>query len=308
MLNKSVLEFTYETTEPTDDVDDIFVTGQITSTTQLTFSRKDTGGTVTVRWFVWEAKPGTPMTVQRGSVQTGMSASKPVNVPISAVNTAKAFPIISTRIDGTTANPEYANRAKITSSVNLEIDADGTTADDMEVEWQVVENTDWDVQQFDVSLAGTTVSQAVTAVPLADSYLAASGEFSSTLTGSRTPYIENNTTTSVFFSRTSSTGTWIISLYLIDTKGDFSTQHVQNVIPANQEGHTETLTMINMDRAFIKTGTPLNHCYHNFDGADIDGDDACCRSFFSSSTQVRTERDNANPELTNYGLIVCEVN
>ena len=141
------------------------ISGQITNSTTLTFTRATAASSpaVTVHWYVAEFSSG--VTVQRGAAILGTSTS--VNVTLTTVDTAKAFPLISLRTTGATFDGNDFVKARITSSTNLELtmlvagDSAGVT-----VEWQVIEYTDANVQtnslSGDVTFAAGDSSELVT--------------------------------------------------------------------------------------------------------------------------------------------------
>ena len=95
------------------------ISGQITNATTLTFTRATAASSpaVTVKWYVAEFSSG--VTVQRGAAI--MTTSTSLNVTLTTVNTAKAFPLISLRTTGATFDGNDFVKARITSSTNLEL-------------------------------------------------------------------------------------------------------------------------------------------------------------------------------------------
>ena len=138
------------------------VTGQLTGPTTLTFSRIGTAGTLTLSWYVVEFVAN--VTVQRGiAIVTGTS---PVDVPLAAVNTAKAFPILTYRAAGTNFNQNDFVRAEITTGTNLQLTHNLANATTPEiVEWQVVEYLDANVQTGSLTFADTDTSLPATLAP-----------------------------------------------------------------------------------------------------------------------------------------------
>ncbi len=127
------------------------VTGQITNATTLTFRRSSgtSAPAVTVKWYVAEFLSG--VSVQRGS--TAMDAATK-NIPLTAVDTARSFPIITYRNSGSSYTNDDFVKAKITSSTNLELSIDLPVAAGI-VEWQVIEFADSQVQSGSVSFGAT---------------------------------------------------------------------------------------------------------------------------------------------------------
>lgn len=314
-LTKSVLEFSYRCDNNGPGVDHNMVTGQITNATTLTFTRFNGAiGDIYVRWWVWEARASCPMTVQRGSTQVGNSVALPVNVPIAAVNLSKAFPIITSRSEYNFEPDEWeCVQAKLTTTTNLRLDKTFQDSLSRFVEWQVVEHDDWDVQQFDVAFSGIGLNQAILAVPLGQSYLSASGLIDVQAWGSAIPWFGQQTTTNVHFERQNdSAGQWDISLYVVDTNGSFTSQHLfdQRIPGANTFLNT-AITPVNLTRAFIKLGSIVD-VYENYNNlfTNIDGDHACLETYFLSLATVQTRRFAAESFglWVEFGAIVVELN
>jgi hypothetical protein len=135
------------------------VTGQITNGTTLTFARISTGANIAIKWYVAEFTSG--VTVQRGNI-TNDATSK--DITLTAVDTAKAFPIISYRNTGSLYNNDDYVKAKITSSTNLNLSMSAATTGI--TEWQVVQFADANVQTGDISYVGADASKTATIAPV----------------------------------------------------------------------------------------------------------------------------------------------
>ena len=129
-MTKAVLEFSYEATDSTDEADRNMCQGEITSSTTLRFRKFSSTGSVIIRWFVWEAKPHVPLTVQRFTKQCGNSGTLPRNETITSVSTSNSFVLVSQRAEAGTDPPKQNNiiRAKLTSATNVECDMDLTNS------------------------------------------------------------------------------------------------------------------------------------------------------------------------------------
>ncbi len=151
------------------------VSGWIVDPTTLRFERSATGPIITVKWYTAEFVSG--VTVQRGTAN--MTAAL-LDIPITAVNLARSFPIISYRIAGGSYGDNDFLRAKLTSTTNLQITVSAGTGGSCE--WQVIEYTGAAVQSGDLSFAAGDASRSATVaavnVPktwLLFSYASASG-------------------------------------------------------------------------------------------------------------------------------------
>ncbi len=135
------------------------VTGQISSATELAFTRTTGAGApaIPVQYYVAEFASG--VEVQRGS--TTMTSTS-INVPLPAsASQATSFPIINYRNTGTTFGDDDFVRASLTGSNVLSLDI-GLASTDGVVEWQVVTFAGATVQSGDVSLASTQTQATAT--------------------------------------------------------------------------------------------------------------------------------------------------
>jgi hypothetical protein len=300
---KAVLEFSYESSDTSANANDNCVRGNVNSATEIEFKRHASGGTITIRWFIWEAKPSTPMTVQRFDIQTGNSVSLPVNTSITAIDLAHSFLLVSTRCD-TTDSPKQNNiaKGKFTSTTNLEMDMNLTTSAGIDSEVQVVENTDWDVQSGDVTIAGTSGSDTLSpAIALADSYAVGSGNFDqSVLDGDEILKIFHDSTTTINFDRPNSSGEWVISWFVADTNGDFFTQHNQMNILSGNTSVTITTTETDVTKTFLKVGSPLMSYCPITDASLSVGDEVCVKLELGSTpaTEQDANRDDPTGDVT----------
>jgi hypothetical protein len=136
------------------------ITGQITNSTTLTFSRVGNYNPgPTVKWYVAEFTSG--VSVQRGNVN--LAGATTGNATLTAVDTTKSFPIVSFRTAGNTPwNSNDFLKAKITTTTNLELalqaNGDGTAV----AEWQVVEYSCAAVTSGDISFAAGDSSKTAT--------------------------------------------------------------------------------------------------------------------------------------------------
>ncbi len=142
------------------------VTGRLASPTSVVFERIGTTGTITLEWSVVDFASG--VSVQRGTLAMGATT---VNVPISAVDLAKSFPIVSMRAGGTVFSDDDFLRARLTATNNLELSTLNLNAN--VAEWQVVQYDGASVQSGDLSFGAgdTTRNATVTSVDTSKSWL-----------------------------------------------------------------------------------------------------------------------------------------
>ena len=134
------------------------VTAKIVNTTTIQFTKGGVcaaGEDLTITWYVTEFTSG--VTVQRATSEVNMTSTT-MNVTLpTAINTSKAFPIISVRDTAMVAayQGKDAVKAKITSSTNLQLYSTIASAN-IFVDWQVVEVNDATVYTGDVAFTTST--------------------------------------------------------------------------------------------------------------------------------------------------------
>ncbi|HEX9779950.1 MAG TPA: hypothetical protein VGB20_01900, partial [bacterium] len=109
------------------------LTGEITDTSTLTFTRRTSQFSCIAEWFVLEFLDAT--TVQRGKV-TGWTTASTSATP-SAVDTGRSWVITSANTSATTAANNHMHTAALSGSTTVALTRSGTTSSD--VAWQVVE-------------------------------------------------------------------------------------------------------------------------------------------------------------------------
>jgi len=122
------------------------VTGVITNSTTLTFTRAVNGGAgndVNIAWFAVRMTDGT--TVQRGSNTTPGAGTTTMNAAISAIVINRSLPIISMRGDAArTSNNDFDDTswaAALTSTTNLQLtkSTSASNASNATLAWEVVQ-------------------------------------------------------------------------------------------------------------------------------------------------------------------------
>lgn len=308
---KSVLDFSYEIDTTSDDSDDVMVSGTIDSATDLRFNRHASSGTVTITWYVWEAKPGTNLTVQRGNQDVGSSGSLPNNVSITAVDLDKAFVIISVRSnDASQLRNTNQVRAEITTTTNLAFDKDAQNSNTNVVEWQVVEMTDWDVTKYNIDLAGLSdVNQTLSpAVPTVQSYIVGSGESDgATLNGNEIWRMDQGTDSNLDINRYSSNQGAPCTIYVVNTFGDITTEYHSPSIGGGNSTDNEAITEIDLARSILKLGS-LQNSQQSLDDSVADGDAILVEMVFNSNVQTKATRGASHVDTTAYRFAVHQFN
>ncbi|HYS72718.1 MAG TPA: tetratricopeptide repeat protein [Thermoplasmata archaeon] len=147
------------------------ISGTLLDSTTLRFQRVVSTGApaITIEWYLAEFLSG--VSVQRGS-ETNPGTT--VNVPLSAVDVTRSFPIVTYRSQGSTYDGNDFIKSKITNSTNLELSLQVSAGDPLSVvEWQVVSYASAKVQTGDIAFATADGSRTATftAVPTSKAWL-----------------------------------------------------------------------------------------------------------------------------------------
>lgn len=229
------------------------ITGQMTSSTTLTFRRVGTSGNVTIKWHVAEFVSG--VTVQRGSTST---TTPTINVPLTSVDLTKSFPIISLRAGGTVASNQDFSRAKLTSSTNLQLSLDAVRSDGV-VEWQVVKYDDSQVQTGDVSFANGDSSKPfpISSVNTGKSWLIYSYQTEigtqSNIGQKLVRGVMNNSTT-LTFDRDQTGQTMDLTWYLVEFTDGTTTQHNSQSFTSSETQKGVSISAVERTRSIAVGG------------------------------------------------------
>jgi hypothetical protein len=128
--SRAILFFNVETSN--SDPMHGMVRGQITGPTTLRFVRVGTGAIVSIQWYVAELVAAR---VQRGTLAL---VTERTDIPLTAVDPAKTFALVSMSNDGTIYNFDELVRARIESPTNLELTFGFFQGNTTSVDWQVV--------------------------------------------------------------------------------------------------------------------------------------------------------------------------
>ena len=134
-LSRALLVFTVRV--PNEPNRDTYVTGEITSTTGLTFTRQNSIGNIGgIEWTVIEFADGAA-TVQRGVVTRDAAAD---DLTISSITTSRAFPVISIRTSNISGTANALARASFADATTLRLTSSSAPSGNASiVAWQVVE-------------------------------------------------------------------------------------------------------------------------------------------------------------------------
>jgi len=166
----------------------------LTSTSNVEAHTEVANSDHTIYWQVVEFTDASMISVQRGntSIPNGSTTAN-VTLP-TAVDTTKAFPIVSSRIDDGLLD-ELMLRTRLLSSTSLEIARAFTDNDINEISWQVVELFDGSsVQHFHTLLDPGTASStvAISSVDLTRATAFAGTQNGGGQNGGRTTYFSDD--------------------------------------------------------------------------------------------------------------------
>lgn len=167
-LNKSIVRVSYSGGGDRD-ARHILIYAQLTGTTEITFERYETAGSpqdTTIEWQVIEYESG--VNVQRDTYTVTATTSSPIDITISAVTLANAFPILH-YWSGYNWEVTGADciRTDLTSTTNLRLVWDrgvSLLSGMAKYGWQVVEHDDCDVNLYTEVVSGTSDSETIPSV------------------------------------------------------------------------------------------------------------------------------------------------
>jgi hypothetical protein len=124
------------------------VTGEITNSTTLTFTRgrqTNTNNTlINIAWFAVRMTDGT--TVQRGTVTPAGAGTATVPIALAAITINRSVPILSARVIGVTTPTADLDDSSwagtFTTTTNLQISKNASNTDNSTIAWQVVQFND----------------------------------------------------------------------------------------------------------------------------------------------------------------------
>ncbi|MGI9610820.1 MAG: CSLREA domain-containing protein, partial [Acidimicrobiia bacterium] len=225
------------------DPANLWINGELTDATTVTFTRPGTTGNVTIEWSVVEYSSG--VTVQRGSTNlTGTTT----DVAITSSDLTKSFPMISSTATGTVFSNNDFVRAELTSATNLRlsISALGTNV----VKWQVVTYNDASVQSGSVAFASGDASKTatVTTVDTSKAWLLYSLD---TATGTQSNIGQKlvrgqvSDSTTLTFDRSNTGQTMNLTYYVVEFTDTTEVQH--GTVPFLTADSTKNVAITSVD-------------------------------------------------------------
>jgi len=294
--NKSFMVFTYK--GPSDNnPQNVFLMGEITNNTTLTFSRTGTSGNCTIRWFVVTFKATCSASVQHN---TTVMASVAQNVAISSVNVTNSFPIISYKCLSTLPGNTDYHSAQLTSPTNLQIGLNTFGANT--VNSQVVYHPHWTVSVYTDSAAAGDLQEdtAISSVDLTKVFLIVSGTTPNVYQANE--YFRNRvrTPTEIRAQRVAS-GVAVDFIYHVVEGNDFvSTRQNNTTMPVSTAtvvtgglSHNVNNTVIFMGKiGWSQLATDNGNPNYNNNGV---------MAWISSGTEFTIERTFGNPSVSGSG-------
>lgn len=310
-LGQSILWFQASHNQPAPNNGSI--SGQMTNSTTLTFSRVGTTGAVTIQWYVTQFSSG--VLVQRGTtVKTGTPT---MNVPINPVDLTKTFVLISDLHSGGTYNASTFTRARLTSSTNLELSVLGTTTTSPDiVEWQVVEiQSGASVQSGLVSFgaAASIVTVPISTIDPATSFLVFNYR-SATGTGSNIGQKmvrgQITSSTQLTFDRASTGQAIDIAWYVVSWTDGTTVQRGATSFTSIQTGSNVLINPVNPSRAITFSGTNLSAIGQAGASTSFTSNDnpgvAAFRHTLTSSTNLQLTRVGTGGTTTDLSWFVVQ--
>lgn len=247
-----------------------------------------------VDWYVMEY--ATAATVQRGS--TSLSAGTSIsNVTISSISTSKTFVIAYTRssVGGNNADGNRTTMARLTSSTNLELTRNQTTAA-ATVEWQVIQFDGSNVRSGTVTLANgiTNTTAAIgSSVNLGSSFLIFNYKAATAIAGVERDYYvrgsySNNSTLS--FTRRNGNQDVDISWFAVEMTDGTTAQSGSTTI--NGGGGTSVTATLSPAVTTTKSMIVFSNDTATGDSGVATQDSGTYTSTFNSSTQIQFTRNN----------------
>lgn len=269
-----------------------FVTAQIINTTTVRFARNATGVTITIEWYVAEFTAG--VTVQRGST---LMTSQTRDVTITAVDTTKAFSIITLRNVGNITNADDFATAAITSTTNLRLNVvtSNGAGSSQTVEWQVIEYDACSVQAGSVAFAAGDLVQTATinAIDLTQSWLIlslSSADGTTANIGQKLIRGDITNTTTLTFTRASSGQALTVQYFLVEFT---DATLVQPIVVNFGTGDTQIdslITAITTSKTFVTAAGLYNRSGSANYTADDDTSPATFTLDLTGSTNLRSIR------------------
>lgn len=263
---KTILLFT--TRSPSNKPVNFLILGRVLSTTQIQFERSATpDNDATIEYQVIEFTSG--ITVQH---KYFLQTSTTLNTTITAVTTAKAFPIICIRSIGITFYEGNTLIAEITSTTNLQTRAyaipGGTKAS---VAVQIVEIDDASVQKIsDTYGTGATKDITVTSITESKTFWFFSINATGAVTFAHLPYLAYVDSTTLRFSRASGTQDIPFVVYVVGLSTGISVQNISTVIASGDSTVSPTITSVTT----ANTALFVDGIYQTYASADEPADDA----------------------------------
>jgi hypothetical protein len=229
------------------------VTGRLSGGSAVVFERTETGDTVAIRWQVAEFRSG--VRVQRGSEAL---FSPTITVPITVVDVARSFPLVTVRNSGGDWAGSDFIRGRLTGSTSLELSVNNVSTTPY-VEWQVVEYAEASVQHGEVTLApgASSVTVPVGAVDPQRSWLILSYQANYVgvpSIGERLIRGRVNSSTSIVFDRAVVTGSSDVAWSVVEFQDGTEVRHGSQHFNAGEAQRDVVIPAVDAARSIAVAG------------------------------------------------------
>ncbi len=309
-LNKSLLFFTYKHESINDDPFFTWVRGRLENSSTLEFTcnfGSNTNADITIKWYVLEFSALSPVTVQRGTMTMTGTVT---NIGLSPVDLAHSFPVITSSNATANIEEECLVGAEITSSNNLQLRS--AAINTTRVEWQVIENMDWDVSKYVDSMVASDTFEGtpISPVSLSDTFFVlstASTGFGSINGNQITRHYFNGTTQLAAFRPQTGGFDYQFIYYVVDTNGQVSVQHEDtDQINNGSDNNSTVISSVDVSKAIPLMATLAQSLGSNITDGDRDGETLFVLLDILNSTTLDQERGGATANILNYAYMILE--
>lgn len=291
-LNKTILLFNYMGDGANSNRANNMVSGAITSTTNIKFESWNANGTAeTIRWYLIEFTSTSPAIVQRGAFTQVTAAD---NVAITSVDLAHSVPFCSTRLDniGTSNSSAALNRYRVQTSTSLQIQSN--LSDGQIIEWQVIENTNWDVTEVLWAIFDTNSTNdiTITAVDLDTTWFTSSYFLDTALVlGDNIGIAYPDSTTNLHLERSATTDDLFGITYIIEGGLFFDVVHTEEILLASTASVVnKTISSVNKNNSIVDTQYGAHSMGVNITNASNNPINTYAKLELTTNTNLEMER------------------
>lgn len=291
--NKSFLVFNLMGTGGSTQPSQQLVRGRIKDSTTITFDRDSmyAAQTLFINWWVVEYKASSSVNVIHG---TKTLASATDNTTITSVDLDHAFPIMTWQMSGTSWGVSEWLSVELTSSTNIQLKTaqlNGHIAN-----YQVIENTDWEVSAYsgNITALQTSVNVTISAVTMAETLLMGSAVVVASpglLDLQAVPRFAITSTTQITIARSVADKEFNFVFYVIETGGKVAAQRdlTESISNGNTSG-VKTWSSFNTSLTILIFESLTNFLATNNSGITKQMQNMAVSLGINSSTQTSQTR------------------